>query len=114
MGRRTVELRVGGQKYRVVSSAGEEELRRLAETVNSKLIEVAPAGGVQPPHSMLLAAMALAHEVEEERGRRASLERRTGELLRRLLAGLDEALSDHAANQGKSANQGQAEVADVE
>ena len=114
MGRRTVELRVGGQKYRVVSSADEDELRRLAETVNSKLIEVAPGAGAQAPQSMLLAAMALAHEVEEERGRRASVERRAGELLRRLLAGLDEALGDHAANQGERANQGQIEVADVE
>jgi cell division protein ZapA len=110
MGRRTVEVRVGGQKYRVVSSAGEDELRRLAETVNSKLIEVAPGGGVQPPQSMLLAALALAHEVEEERARRVSIERRTGELLRHLLAGLDEALGDHA---DPGANQ-TIEVVDVE
>jgi cell division protein ZapA len=97
MERRTVELRVGGEKYRVISSAGEEELRRLADVVSAKLRQVAPAGRAQPPQAMLLAAMALAHEAEEERGRRESLERRTGDLLRRALVAIDEALSDEEA-----------------
>jgi len=93
MERRTVELRVGGEKYRVISSAGEEELRRLAEAVSAKVRQVAPVGRTQPPQAvMLLAAMALAHEAEEERSRRESLQRRTGDLLRRALRAIDEAL----------------------
>ena len=93
MERRTVELRVGGEKYRVVSSAGEDELRRLAEAVSAKLRQVAPTARTQPPQAvMLLAAMALAHEADEERSRRESLERRTSDLLRRALAAIDEAL----------------------
>ena len=92
MDRRTVELRVGGQKYKVVSSAGEEELKRLADIVNAKLGQVAPAGRALPQQAMLLAAMALAYEADRERGRREALEQKTGDLLRRVLAGIDEAL----------------------
>ena len=92
MDRRTVELRVGGQKYKVVSSAGEDELKRLAHIVNTTLGQVAPAGRPLPQQAMLLAAMALAHEAEKERGRREALERKTCEFLRRVLAGIDETL----------------------
>src|ERR1700730_5431152 len=92
MDRRTIELRIAGQKYRVVSSVEEEELNRLAGIVSTKLSEVTPAGRGQPPQAMLLAAMALAHEAEMERGRREALEGRTLYLLRRLLARIDGAL----------------------
>jgi cell division protein ZapA len=92
MQRRTVELRIGGQSYRVMSSAPEEELLRLAEMVGSKLAEVSPKGRAAPPQAMLLAAMALAHEVEAQRDQREALERRTRELLRRALTRIDDAL----------------------
>ena len=62
--RRTVELRIAGQNYRVVSSAPEEDLQRLAQVVGAKLAELDPKGRPVPPQAMLLAAMALAHEVE--------------------------------------------------
>jgi cell division protein ZapA len=81
MERRTVELRIGGQNYRVVSSSPQDELQRLADLVEAKLAEVGPRGRAQP-QAMLLAALALAHEVESERGRRETLERRTRDLLR--------------------------------
>ncbi|MDP9000644.1 MAG: cell division protein ZapA [Myxococcota bacterium] len=92
MDRRTIELRISGQKYRVVSSVDEEDLHRLAGIVSTKLNEVAPGARAQPPHAMLLAAMALAHEAETERDRRECLERRTLELLRQILGGIDKAL----------------------
>jgi cell division protein ZapA len=92
MERRTVKLNIAGQKYRVVSSVGEEELQRLAGIVSAKLDEVAPPGRTQPPQAILLAAMALAHEAEAERSRRESLERRTRELLRSVLDRIDAAL----------------------
>jgi cell division protein ZapA len=92
MERRTINLHIAGQKYRVVSSVGEEELHRLAGIVATKLSEVASPGRAQPPQAMLLAAMALAHEAEAERGRREALERRTTELLRRMLNRIDQAL----------------------
>jgi cell division protein ZapA len=90
--RRTVELRIAGQSYRVVSSAPEEDLQRLAHLVGAKLAEVVPKGRAAPPQAMLLAAMALAHEVEAARGERDALERRTRDLLRRALVRIDDAL----------------------
>ena len=92
MDRRTVELRIAGQSYRVVSSAPEEDLHRLAGVVGAKLAELVPKGRAVPPQAMLLAAMALAHEVEMARGERESLERRTRELLGRALGRIDDAL----------------------
>ena len=91
MDRRTVELRIAGQNYRLVSSAPAEELQRLAEVVEAKLAEIAPKGKAQP-QALLLAAMALAHEVETERDRRESLERRARDLMRRMLVRIDDAI----------------------
>jgi cell division protein ZapA len=91
MDRRTVELRIAGQNYRLVSSAPADELQRLAEVVEAKLSEIAPRGKAQP-QALLLAAMALAHEVETERDRRESLERRTRDLMRRMLVRIDDAI----------------------
>jgi len=91
MERRTVELRIAGQNYRLVSSAPADELQRLADVVEAKLAEIAPKGKAQP-QALLLAAMALAHEVESERDRRESLERRTRDLMRRMLVRIDDAI----------------------
>ena len=91
MDRRTVELRIAGQNYRLVSSAPADELQRLAEVVEAKLSEIAPKGKAQP-QALLLAAMALAHDVETERDRRESLERRTRDLMRRMLVRIDDAI----------------------
>ncbi len=85
-------MRVAGQNYRVVSSAPEDEVRRLAAVVNAKLAEVGPKGRAAHPQALLLAAMSLAHQVESERGEREELQRRTEELLRRTLRRIDDAL----------------------
>jgi cell division protein ZapA len=87
-----VELRIAGHSYRVVSSAAEADLQRLAEIVGAKVAELTPRGRPVQPQAMLLAAMALAHEVESERADRESLERRTREFLQRALARIDDAL----------------------
>ena len=89
---RAVSLRIAGQSYKVVSSADEEELHRLAETVSAKVVELTPDGKAVAPQTVLLAAMALAHELEQERARRMSLERRAKDMLRRVLGRIDDAL----------------------
>jgi cell division protein ZapA len=94
--RRTVELRIAGQSYRLVSSAPAEELHRLAEAVEAKLAEVGPKGRAQP-QALLLAAMALAHDVESERSQRESFEKRTRDVLRRVLVRIDDALEPFEA-----------------
>jgi cell division protein ZapA len=92
MERRTVELRIAGQNYRVTSSAPAEDLTRLAEMIEAKLGELVPRGRPAPAQAMLLAAMALAHDVEAERSEREALERRTRDVLRRVLVRIDDAL----------------------
>jgi cell division protein ZapA len=92
MSRRTVVLTVGSREYKVVSSASPEELSRLADVVTSKLATVVPAGRPEPPQALLLAALALAHELEEEQARARGLERKSRDLLRRVLVRLDNVL----------------------
>ncbi len=92
MDRRTVALQIAGQSYKVVSTAAEGDLHRLAATVTAKLAEVAPRNRPAPPQAILLAAMALAHELEEERAKREAFERRTRDLLRRVLVRIDDAV----------------------
>ena len=92
MERRVAQVKVGGQNYKVVTSAAESELNRLAAKVDEKIAEVTPRGRPVVPQALLLAAIALAHELEEERARREALERRTRDVLRRALVRIDDAL----------------------
>lgn len=91
---RPISVRIAGQDYRVVSSSSEEDLQRLAGTVNAKVEELTPPGKAPGNQAVLLAAMALAHELEQERARRVQVERRAKEMMKRVLGQLDEALVD--------------------
>lgn len=93
MARRTVQLRVGGQNYRVVTSAGDEDLQRLAKAVDDKLASVVPPGRAPTPQAILLAAMALAHDLEAERARSEVLAGRLKESVKRILHRVDVALA---------------------
>lgn len=92
MNRRSVELIVAGQKVKVVSTATEDELRALAAAVTEKVEQVAPRGRPSTPQALVLAAMALAHDLEVERGRRQALERKTRDSVRRMLVRVDQVL----------------------
>jgi cell division protein ZapA len=87
-----VELRVGGQTYRVIASAEEAELRRLADLVDARLQRLTAPGRPVAPQALLLAAISLAHDLEEERQRRQQLETRSREMLRSILERIDAAL----------------------
>ena len=87
-----VLLNVGGQPYRVVASVPEDQLRRLAAVVDERIRAIVPRGKPVSPNAILLAAIALANEVEEERGKREAVESKSRDLLRRLLTRIDEAL----------------------
>jgi cell division protein ZapA len=91
---RPVQLTIGGQSYKVVSSADEGELQRLADTVSAKVAELTPRGKAAPPQAVLLAAIALAHELEQERDRRVAVECRARDMLRQVLVRIDDALDD--------------------
>jgi cell division protein ZapA len=76
MERAPVELKVGGQTYRVVASAAEADLRRLADVVDSRLRALTAPGRGMSPQTLLLAAISLAHDLEErERYRRSRIDR---------------------------------------
>ncbi len=94
MGGSPVELNVGGKTYRVVATADEPTLQRLAAVVDEKLRALSTPGRPIAPQALVLAAMTLAHELEEERVRRRQAESRTREALRRVLDRLDAALED--------------------
>jgi cell division protein ZapA len=92
MAQAPVELKVGGQTYRVVASAEEPELRRLADLVDARLRSMSAPGRPISPQSMLLAAISLAHDLEEEKRKRQQLELRSKEMLRSVLARIDAAI----------------------
>jgi cell division protein ZapA len=92
-----VELRVGGQTYRVVASAEEAELRRLADVVDERLRALAGPGRGVSAQTLLLAAISLAHDLESERGRRIRVETRSREMLASLVSRIDAALEADAA-----------------
>jgi len=91
-----VELRVGGQNYRVLASANEADLKRLADVVDARLKSL--SGGRQPsPQALVLAAIALAHDLEEERALRKRVEQRAKDMLQTLLARVDAALDEESS-----------------
>lgn len=102
-----LSLKVGGQVYKVHASVPEETLRRLADQVDQRIRELVPPGKAVPPTAILLAAVALANDLEEERAKRTALEAKSRDLMRRLLARIDEALeetAEGAASDGEPAS----------
>lgn len=99
---RAVELRVGGQTYRVISSASPEELLRLAEIVDARIHALVPPGRPVNPQTMLLAAMALAHDLEEQRTKTAQVASRARESVGKLLDRLDATIATTEAALGSS------------
>jgi cell division protein ZapA (FtsZ GTPase activity inhibitor) len=95
MERRTVEIMVAGQRCKVVSTASDAQLRRLVARVEAMVADVKP-NGRSPAQALALAAVALAAELEEERAKRESLERRARDLLRRVLVRIDSAIASGA------------------
>ena len=87
-----IQLRVGGQTYRVTSTSDEDQLRHLAGLVDERVAELIPKGRAVPANAILLAAIALAHDLEQERSTRSTLERRTRDVLRRVLMRIEHAL----------------------
>jgi cell division protein ZapA len=85
---RVVQLRVGGQTYRVSTSATEEELARLVAVVNGKL-----GGRPMTPQNMFLAAIALAHDLEEAQARADGVAQRSRDVVGRVLQRVDAALA---------------------
>ena len=91
MAQAPVELRVGGQVYRVVASTDQGELQSLAAIVDKKLKELKVPGRAFE-QNLLLVALALAHEAQQAQQQLATSETRSREMLRELLGRVDQAL----------------------
>ena len=89
-----VAVRVGDQSYQLRANVDPAELRRLAALVDARIRAIVPAGRPIPPSAVILAAIALAHDLEEERARGDSGDRETRTLVASLLARVDAALAD--------------------
>jgi cell division protein ZapA len=104
MGEAAIDLKVAGKTYQVVTSAAEDELKRLAKRVEDALEGVLPPGRQPSPQALVLAAITLAHELETEKARRLAAEERHKKVLQSLLGRVDQLLDDTApaaATRGK-------------
>ena len=89
MGGRTVQVRIGGQNYKVVTSATDDALQRTALIVEQKLADVSPPGRMANPHALLLAALSLANELEEVHAKHAQFRDQTRAAVTRLRDRID-------------------------
>ena len=89
-----VELNVAGQKCRVVSSADEAELEILASMVEEKLARILPPGRPVTTQAVILAAVALANDVRNERQRADAIAKKATTTLHAMLGRVDAALND--------------------
>ena len=94
MERRTVELRVAGQRHRVVTTGTDADLRRLVGLIEERLEKLARPGRPAPPNAMFLVALELVHELEEARASADQFEARRREDLKRLLSRIDTVLGE--------------------
>lgn len=94
MKRRKVQLRLAGQTHRVVTTATDEELEHLLSIVEEKLAEVTPKGRLPAPNALLLVALSLVHDLEQERQRGEEIEARARTLLESMLERIDAALDE--------------------
>jgi cell division protein ZapA len=96
-----VELNVAGQRCRVVSTATEKELRVLASMVEDKLAALIVPGRPVTTQAMLLAAVALAHDAQEQRARAETIADKARRALSGLLERVDSALAESEAERAK-------------
>ena len=97
MGEAAVQLKLAGHTYQVVTSAAEEDLTRLALRVEEALYAVTPDGRQPSQQAIVLAAITLAHELEEERRELQELKAKYQGTLTALLGEVDTLLGNTPA-----------------
>jgi cell division protein ZapA len=98
-----VQLKLAGQTYQVVSSAREPELKRLAQVVEQTIFGLTPPGRQPSPQALVLAAITLAHELEEAQTQLAELRQRHKQVLSSLLGRVDSLLEASEGMLGEEA-----------
>lgn len=89
-----MQLRLAGQTYRVLTTADDAELKRFVSMIEEKLSAMQPRGKALHPQALLLATLALANDLEEERARSQRIETRAKETLARLVERIDAVLDE--------------------
>lgn len=105
MAGRAIELRVGGQSYRVVTTASPDDLERFAAMVDEKLAPHLAPGRPPHPNAMLLAAISLAHELEQERAQAARVTSRAKVLVESVMNRIDSTLGAKLFERSPSAQE---------
>jgi len=89
-----VAIRIGGQIYRVRAQASEQELHRLAANVDARLRQLSASSfGASSQQGLLLVAISLVHELDNERSARKKLQQDTAEILQLLLEQVERTLA---------------------
>jgi cell division protein ZapA len=96
MERRNVQLRVGGQSYRVLTTATDAELKRCVAAIDERLNEVNPKGRAPHPQALFLAMLGLVNELEEARAAATLAQAAARETLDGVLRRIDAALEEGA------------------
>ncbi len=87
------DVNIAGYTLTVVTDRSAEHMDRLGELLNQRVREIQKSGGTSNYlHVVMLAAMKLADEVLEMRGRNESEKERIERKSRDILAALDDAL----------------------
>jgi cell division protein ZapA len=94
MERRNVQLRLGGQSYRVVTTATDLELKRCVSVMEERLNEVNPKGRAPHAQALFLAMLALVNELDEAKAAAASAAALARTTLSSVLERIDAALED--------------------
>jgi len=94
--KRTVLFSVAGKTCRVVTSASEEEILRLAAIVDERVRAVS-RGKVASPEAIVLAAIALAHEADAQRARASRVTDEARAMMQKMLDRIDHALQAQPA-----------------
>ena len=97
MSENAVELNVAGQSCRVVTTADPKELQELSAMVEEKLAGVLQPGRPVDARTMLLAAVALANDVREQRARADAIAAKAKAALSGLMTRVDRALEESEA-----------------
>lgn len=96
--RPVTEIQIAGVPYRVQSSADERDLHRLAALVEARLAQL-PANQRHDSRSLVLVALALAHDLHLEQQAHHALRGQVASHLTSLITRIDTAL-DHRDDQG--------------
>ncbi|MBW2459807.1 MAG: cell division protein ZapA [Deltaproteobacteria bacterium] len=104
MANKAVELNVAGQRCRVVTTASEPELQELVALVEDKIAAVLGKGRPVNTQALLLAAIALAHDLKEQRDRATAITGKAKLSLSGLLTRVDTALEQNESQQKERAH----------